>query len=198
MMKQDIVVHIVTDQLSFFDQLFVQGIMGSAISGASIYDFLANEMGITPEYITHRIQTIFLDGKAVDDVQKTLLQQNSTLALSAAMPGLVGATFRKSGFYSGLRKNISYEPQSAVSHEQKITFTLKLFNTIAKELGPGLLKKGVLIKGSSFQDFILCHQERFPTVCKKEMINEMDLKVEDFLSYEWKNKTVYLIITEKQ
>lgn len=197
-MKQDIVVHIVTDQLSFFDQLLAQGIMDSAISGASIYDFLANEMGIAPEYISHRIQTIFLDGKAVDDVQKTFLQQHCTLALSAAMPGLVGATFRKSGFYSGLRKDISHKQQSTVSHDQKITFTLKLFNTIAKELGPGLFTKGVQIKGSSFQDFILCRQERFMSVCKKRMINEMDLDAENFLTHDWKNKTVYLIITESR
>lgn len=195
-MKQETIVHIIADQISFFHQLLAQGILASTIAGTSIYHFLTIDIGIAPEYIDHRIQTIFLDGKAVDDVKNTFLKQGSILALSAAMPGLVGATFRKSGFYSSFRKNISYEQQSTVSNKQVIDFTLKLFNTIAKELGPGIFKTGIRVNGSLFQDFILDQKDRFISVCKKQTIFGKDIDAKGFISHEWKNKTIHLIITE--
>lgn len=196
-MKHDIIVHIVSNQITFFNQLLAQGIIVSTTEGTSVYHYLADGLGIAPEYINHRIQTIFLNGKAVDNVHNTFLKRNATLALSAAMPGLVGATFRKSGFYSSLRKNISLEQQSAASHAQTITFTLKLFNSIAMDLGPGFFQKGIQINGGAFQDFIVYQKERFMAVSKKQTIQEKDLVAESFISYEWKNKTVHLIITEE-
>jgi hypothetical protein len=197
-MKQDTVVHLVADQISFFHQLLAQGILASTTSGTSIHTFLTISMGISPEYIDHRIQTIFLDGKAVDDIKNSFLKQDSTLALSAAMPGLVGATFRKSGFYSAFRKNISYEQPSTVSLEQAIDFTLKLFNTIAKELGPGLFKAGIRINGSSFQNFILHQKERFMIVCKKQTISGKNIVAEEFISHKWENQTIHLVIKKRK
>ena len=49
-----------------------------------------------------------LDGKPVDDIGAALVQDGSTLALSAAMPGLVGATLRRGGAYSSFRSAITY------------------------------------------------------------------------------------------
>jgi len=71
--------------------------MISATVGCSIKNLLCNQFDITPEYLSDRISTIFLNGKPVDDVESAIIKDNSILALSGAMPGLVGATFRKGG-----------------------------------------------------------------------------------------------------
>jgi len=196
-MKHDTIVHIITDQVSFFFQLLAQGIIGSTIAGSSINDYLTKEIGVGQEYIVHRIQTIFLDGKTVDDVETTFLKQGSTLALSAAMPGLVGATFRRSGFYANLRKQISHEQQSTSSSDQRITFTLKLFNIVAKELGPELFDNGVLINGKVLNNFIVHQEDRLLSICKKQTIDKKNTNTKDFLSLDWEDKTVYLMITER-
>jgi hypothetical protein len=195
-MKDDTIVHIITDQVSFFFQLLSQGIIGSTIEGSSINDYLVKELGVDQEYIAHRIQTIFLDGRTVDDVETTFLKQGSTLALSAAMPGLVGATFRRSGFYSNLRKQISHEQQSTSSSDQRITFKLKLFNIVAKELGPELFANGILINGKVLKSFIVHQEDRLLSICKKQTIDKKNTNTKDFFSLDWEDKTAYLIITK--
>ena len=73
------------------------------------------------------------------------------------MPGLVGATFRKGGALADFRKDISYvnspaNPQDG-SHEETL-ITLKLFNLVARELGPHLLTQGVWIDDRSLMQLI--------------------------------------------
>lgn len=197
-MEQTAAVHIVTDQISFFCRLLTGGIRVSTSSGTSIQDYLADDMGISPEYILNRIQTIFLDGKAVDDAKTTVIKKGATLALSAAMPGLVGATFRKSGYYSTLRKAISHEQQVNVSQERQIAFTLKLFNTIARELGPELFVKGIQISGPAFQDFIQYQKERFDCACNSVTVNGKESETEALLSNQWNTAVIRLSVEEKQ
>jgi hypothetical protein len=55
---------------------------------------LCDQFQVETDYLENRIKTIFLDGKPVDDEDKAVLKNGSTLALSAAMPGLVDSTFR--------------------------------------------------------------------------------------------------------
>lgn len=196
-MNQTPAVHIVTNQLPFFCRLLAGGIFATTTSGTSIHDYLADDMGIPPDYIRNRIQTIFLDGKAVDDVNATIIKKDATLALSAAMPGLVGATFRKSGYYSTLRKTISHDRRAATSSRQPIPFTLKLFNTIAGELGPELFTKGIQVSGTAFQDFIQYQKERFESACSSLTVDGKKLKVDDLLTDRWKTDWVHLSVTEK-
>ena len=77
--------------------------------GNDLKAFVCQQLGVHEVYFEERIQTIFLDNKPVDDVTKTVVRDGSVMALSAAMPGLVGATFRKGGQYSWMRKAISHD-----------------------------------------------------------------------------------------
>jgi len=80
------------DKIHGFFPLLRQGFMVRARVGCSIKTMLCEQFGVSPEYMEDRIKTIFLDGKTVDDVDSAIIKDGSTLALSAAMPGLVGAT----------------------------------------------------------------------------------------------------------
>jgi hypothetical protein len=122
-------------------------------TGTDLKTFLCEQLGVQRAYFDDRIQTIFLNSKPVDDVYTAVVEDGAVLALSAAMPGLVGATFRKGGRYSWMRKIISYEPEDADTRETNGWVTLKLFNLVMKELGPDFLERGVWIDGEHLKAF---------------------------------------------
>lgn len=138
--------------LSLFATVLQAGIMLQTHAGQKLGLFLDRLPGFTREYIINEIQTIFLNGMAIDDLETPLEGDNSVLALSAAMPGLAGAIFRKNSFHAALRTTIQEKHISHQDHEI-INIHLKLFNSIARDRGPELLAKGVHIKTASLMTF---------------------------------------------
>ncbi|MEK6193338.1 MAG: hypothetical protein N2F24_03790, partial [Deltaproteobacteria bacterium] len=129
--------------------------------GNDLKAFICQQLGVHEVYFEERIQTIFLDSKPVDDVTKTVVRDGSVLALSAAMPGLVGAIFRKGGQYSWMRKSISYEGENNSAQGDSGWVTVKLFNMVLKELGPDFLKQGIWVDGGRVKDFIKSQPQAF-------------------------------------
>lgn len=128
--------------------LFSGGVGVDVVSGCTVRELLCGQLGITPDYLEGRLQTVFLNGKPVDDVDAARAGAGDMLALSAAMPGLVGATMRRGGRYAVLRQEISYTGEAdCLLNAEPICLTLKLFNLIASELAPVLFQRGVWIDG---------------------------------------------------
>lgn len=131
-----------------FSQLLQRGVFCPLTARCSIQDFLAGQLGIDPDYVRDQIATVFVDGAVVDDLETATLRPGATLTLSAAMPGLVGATLRKGGFYSVMRSEISWKADDDARQQldgPPNTIRLKLFNTVLREIGPTLLQRGVLV-----------------------------------------------------
>jgi len=131
-----------------FSGLLQRGVFCALAARCSVQDFLTGQLGIDADYVRDRIATVFVDGSVVDDLETATLRPGSTLTLSAAMPGLVGATLRKGGFYSAMRSEISWK--AGADAPQRLdgptdTIRLKLFNTVLREIGPTLLRRGVLV-----------------------------------------------------
>jgi len=114
--------------------------------GWSIQTFLEKGLDLSPEFIKDNVKTVFLDGKAVDDLHAARIRNGSVLSLSGALPGLVGATLRAGGFFAGLRSQITYREESSPVLEQEGVITVKVFNLLLKELAPLILKKGIWVK----------------------------------------------------
>jgi len=123
-------------------------------TGTDLKTLVCDQLGVHETYFEDRIQTIFLNSKPVDDVNTAVINDGAILALSAAMPGLVGATFRKGGRYSWMRKSISYEKETTDTRETHGWVTLKLFNLVLKELGPDFLERGVWVTGEQVTSFL--------------------------------------------
>lgn len=138
-----------------FLQLLQQGIILGRDVGCSVRSFLHDQLRLSPQFVEENIQTIFLDGKPVDDLDKTHVKDGAVLALSAAMPGLVGATMRRGGYYASLRARISHGPdaESAPATTQG-RVTLKLFNLVADLLGKTFLQQSFFVTGKTLEDFI--------------------------------------------
>lgn len=144
-------------RVACFFQLLQQGVRIRRRVGCPLEAFLREEIGASRETIG-RIQSIFLDGKPVDDIAAALVPDGSTLALSAALPGLVGATLRRGGTYSSFRSGITHREAGGASAPGAGWVTVKLFNLVMDELGPGLLRQGVLVRASD----LICLLQELP------------------------------------
>jgi hypothetical protein len=149
---------------SFF-LLLQQGVKIKRRVGCSVDVFLRQEIGAGPETI-EKIQSIILDGKPVDDIGSALVHDGSILALSAAMPGLVGATLRRGGSYSSFRGAITYHETGRACTPGEGWIRVKIFNLLMAELGPDLLRKGVLLRSSDLFDFLRERAGEFGQGCR--------------------------------
>ncbi len=194
-MKLSIVIR--SELLPRFFYLLQQGFVVTAETGCSIKDLLCVQMGIDENYLNNRIQTLFLNGMPVDDAAKAFIQDNATLALSGAMPGLVGATLRSGGVLAAMRNTISYSGgQSPVEHRQT-RVKIKLFNLILKELGPLFLANGLLIPSEKFQDFLSCNLADVKTACSSVRLNDREIKVDEFKDMDCKDPEIFLQVRSK-
>lgn len=141
------------DALPLFTTVLQSGIEIKTTQGETLAKFLSNFKGFTAEYLADTVQTIFLNGTAVDDLSLPLTGSNPTLALSASMPGLAGAIFRRNSFHSALRTETNPLESEGVKQDS-ISVTLKLFNSIAQDRGEALLKLGLSIKAERIATFL--------------------------------------------
>ncbi|MEE9420155.1 MAG: hypothetical protein V3W43_11780 [Desulfatiglandaceae bacterium] len=166
--------------------------MVKAKVGCSVKTLLCEQLDLSPEYLEKRIQTIFLDGKPVDDVHSATVKQESTLALSAALPGLIGATLRRGGYYAPMRDQISHRECTTSEPLQEGIVFLKLFNLLLKELGPTFLKKGVWINGEDLSAFFRGQPDDFWAGCKAARVDGENFDVDKLLDIRWAERHVFL------
>jgi len=145
--------HLSPDQISSFFPILQKGFRAKARVGVSVQAFLSDHLGLSVEYVRDRVKTIFLDGKSVDDLDQTLIRDGSTLALSAALPGLAGAVLRRGSPFAGLRSRVEERKQGQSTKPEEGVILIKLFNLLLPEVGPLLLQKGILIPREDFQGF---------------------------------------------
>ncbi|MCU0564379.1 MAG: hypothetical protein MUE48_10640 [Desulfobacterales bacterium] len=137
-----------------FEPLLGGGFLLSGAAGGRLEEFLLREAGIGAEYLRDRVQTLFLDGRPVDDPAAAIVADGAVVSLSAAMPGLAGAVLRRSGRYAAMRRPISHDAgRAAAAAPTPVAVTLKLFNLIARELGPQFLARGIRIDSEALRDF---------------------------------------------
>ena len=153
-----------------FFLLLQQGVMLKTHVGCSVQVFLREAIGADQDTID-KIQSIFLNGRPVDDLSAATIKDGSVLALSAAMPGLVGATLRRGGVYSSFRNTITYHQDSANCVSGEGFVQIKLFNLLMDKLGPGLLKKGVCVRFSALMALLAEQSNDFWQGCRRALLD---------------------------
>ncbi len=136
-----------------FATLLQSGLYLHVDQGCRIGELLAMLPGFTEEYIAANVQTIFLNGLPADDLDQQIWGENGVLAVSAAMPGLAGAIFRKGGFHASLRTT-SARILDGTATEQPVSIRLKLFNMIAKDRGVQILHQGCEVRAAALRKFL--------------------------------------------
>jgi hypothetical protein len=166
-------------------QLLQQGFMVRVQVGCSVRALLSRQLNISPEFLEGRIKTIFLDGRPVDDMDSAIIKEGSTLALSAALPGLAGATLRRGGALASLRSQLSHPRDEAPVAEQEGFIVLKLFNLLMDELGPALLHRGVFIKREVLKEFLRNLPKDFWAGCPGPRVDGKEAEVAELVAGNW-------------
>lgn len=155
---------IASDAAPFLAPIWQTGVTMNVDVGTSVRN-VCRQIGILDDYLDERIQTLFLNGKAIDDPDTTIVSDRAVLALSAAMPGLAGATLRKGGSYASLRQVITEAAAlAAPTSPQKGSIILKLFNFISQELAPILLRYGIRIGTDELLQLLNKTTKPFPEI----------------------------------
>ena len=121
--------------------------------GRPVREVLRLWCGIGDEYITGSIRTVFLDGKPVDDIDSAVVREGACLALSGAMPGLVGAVMRRGSSLASFRGTITHGESGDAPEEKDGMIRIKLFNVIMKDLGRMFLEHGIVVDSRDLADF---------------------------------------------
>jgi len=180
------------DQVSAFFPLLALGFTVKSKVGVSVQKLLCRQLGLSADYLDNRLQTIFLNGKAVDNVKTAVIRQGSALALSAAMPGRAGVTLRRGGAYATMRQKITHKKNAKNEIVKDGSIVLKLFNLVARDIGPMFLKQGIWISGENLQDFFRKAPGHFWAGCRAAEIDGMHSEVEKLAHIDWKQKQVFL------
>ena len=154
-----------------FVQLFQKGLVLDVPEGATIRDVVTGSLKVEAHYLDGRINTVFLDGQAVDNVDAARVGQGAVLSLSASLPGFVGAALRKGGFYAVMRAEITLDAHSIPVKSHTSRISVRLYNLVAKELGPKLLAGGVRFQKADLTEFLATRPQAFWKACTKITVN---------------------------
>lgn len=176
--------------LRVFERLFQHGVILEAELGVSIRDVLCRQMGLSEDYVDNRINTVFYNSMPVDDIDEAIVADGAFLALSASMPGCAGALLRKGGFFSTMRSTISYSDDGNRQDQGKGEITVRLYNITAREVGPHMLERGVIVRCEQLKQFFTQRAERFWEGCSRIKINGADAEVAALRSQAWPDEDV--------
>lgn len=137
--------------LAGFASLLQHGILFAVDGPVPLVPFLLSVPGFSEDYIERTVQTIFINGVAADSLDRDLAA-GTTLALSAAMPGLAGAIFRRQGIHASLRSR-PRDSKHQTPGDASGFIIVKLFNQIATDRVADLLAATILVTGKSWHDF---------------------------------------------
>lgn len=177
-----------------FALMFQQGFMLRGRIGSTIREALCEQWGVETGYLDGRINTVFLDGSPVDDVDKARLAEGSVLALSASMPGFVGAALRKGGFYAKMRQGITHMGDAGAEVPREGFFVLKLFNMVAEELGPLFLKEGIWLESKAFEEFFRSKGKAAQSRFIKLRVNDHEADCATLVEEEWSTKYGFVFL----
>ncbi len=159
------------ESFTFFTSVLQYGVEIETPANITLGKFLEDCPGFSEDYLMEAVQTIFLNGTAIDDLKTPLTGPHPVVALSAAMPGLAGAIFRKNGIHSALRTP-THAAASNHNTRGSLTVTLKLFNRIAREKGEHLLSAGAVMASSSLSAFLSKRAELISQIKNVTIDNE--------------------------
>lgn len=139
--------------------------------GCSVRELLCDQFGIDNGYVVGRITTVFQNGKAIDDLDAAIVRDGASLTLSAAMPGLVGATMRSGGFYAAMRGSITHRETGEECGHGRGAIRMKLFNLLLAELGPAFLQRGIGVDAAELAEFLAQRPASFWQGCREILLD---------------------------
>jgi len=173
-------------QLPVFYQLLSRGVMLGVQPGASLISVLRDGLGITSEHLAKRIGAVFVDGKTVLDIGAQKVAEGATLAIS----GVLTEPFLRFAFIGdagspGQKDDTTREENESTDSDQQAFFQLKIFNTLAAELGPGLLESGIWVEPEVLEDFLSSRSTGFWAGFRKAQVDHQEVDASYLQQTRW-------------
>ncbi|EGJ51185.1 hypothetical protein Desaf_2873 [Desulfocurvibacter africanus subsp. africanus str. Walvis Bay] len=166
----------------------------------NVYEFLRDQLGVPEEVIQQRIQTLFLNSSPVDNLLTAQVRPGSTLALSGALPGLLGATMRRGGYYSRMREGISYKQDEPLTEEHAKPFLVqvRLYNLMARDLAGYALRRGILVPKDRLCEFLEQQPPAFWMQFGQCELDEKPIPTDAFHQAAWEpcTETILLLLAD--
>lgn len=162
--------------------LFVTGVKMPLSRAMSVNCWLTQELGLDPEYVAREIGAAFLDGRPLDDFDTAELRPGATLALGAAVPGLVGISLNRGSPLACFRHDISQATAGKgreAGKESAGMVCLKLFNFPARALAAGLVSRGVVVTADVLSQWSAQNSEELRASGVRFLRGELELDVLD-------------------
>jgi len=138
-----------------------EGLGVDITAGCSLRATLADDLGLGRECVETRIQTVFLDGSPVDDIDTDFARPGSVLALAGALPGVAGIAMQRGSRIGVYREGITHQAchpvwqdSSVAETPRRLRVTLKLFNTVAVECLAQVLRHGVEVRAGRLAELL--------------------------------------------
>jgi hypothetical protein len=122
-----------------------KGFCVKVLTGVSVRRLLEDQFKLSSDFVDVKISIVFLNGKAVDNIDSAIVTDNCELALSGAMPGFVGAAMRRGGYYSSMRSAVSHIEQLSIPPIIEGMVKIKLYNTLIQSLGLEFARRGIIV-----------------------------------------------------
>jgi len=183
---------VVANCIPVFFGLLRSGFSADVTVGCSLEQMLCSQMNIAPDYLRQRVQTVFLNNSPVDDLASSAVSDGAVISLSAAMPGLNGAIMRKGGPLAEMRRSISHTADKVCHQPGPGRITLKLFNLVAKELGPAFLARGVVVGSTALGELLGRQTGRFWQGVKSAELDRRPCQLDQLALHEWPEQPVSL------
>ncbi len=135
-----------------------EGVAISLRPGLSLRQSMIQDLGLCPECVEERVQTVFLDGSPVDDIDVDSAAPGCTLALAGALPGVAGIAMRRGSpvgvFREGITHGVALAQAGKAGQARTVGATLKLFNTVALECLTAVLEQGVELRAGRLAELL--------------------------------------------
>ncbi len=153
-----------------FFPILQRGFGVMALVPCTIRELLCDQLGLEVTYVSERITTIFLDGRAIDSMNE-VVGEHSLIALSAAMPGLAGATLRRGSYYAAMRSAIAARDNEKSATRRIGMIRIKLFNLMLQDMADRFLKRGIFVSAADLGDFFIHRPDFFWEGCSEALID---------------------------
>lgn len=152
-------VHAAAEALAALTPLAREGVGVTVPPGRTLRETLTEDLGLCPDCVQERIQTVFLDGSPVDDIDADHARAGCTLALAGALPGVAGIAMRRGSPVGVFREGITHRIAEAESPNAPIHMTLKLFNSVAVECLAQVFALGVRVRAGRLAELLEAEPE---------------------------------------
>lgn len=117
-------------------------------------EVLVNGVGLSPDFVEQEVETVFLDGHPVDDIDAQYVHDGARISLASGLPGAAGIAMRRNSPYAALRGAITAGASQAERPPCPGTVTVRLFGMVMQKAADALLARGVQTQATSVNQIL--------------------------------------------